>query len=48
MPTCGEPREIGRREDAAFADHDAVLRHQRRQPLADRERGLEGLADRGC
>ena len=38
-----QPGEVGRREDAAFADHDAVARHQRRQPLGDLERGDEGL-----
>src|ERR1700722_9331023 len=38
-----QPGEIGRREDAAFADHDAVIRDLRRQPLGDFERGDEGF-----
>ena len=42
MPTRGEAGEVGRREEAALADHDAVARDARREPLADRERGLEG------
>src|SRR3569623_2089342 len=37
-----QPRNVGGREDAALTDHDAVLRHRRRQCLAGRERGLEG------
>ena len=37
-----EPREVGRRVDAAFGDDNALARDLRRQPLADRERGLEG------
>ena len=37
-----KPREIGRREDAAFADHQAVLRNVRRQRFAGRERRFEG------
>src|SRR5579871_3836355 len=40
-PDAGETGEVGGREDAAFADEDAVLRHQRRQPFADREARLE-------
>ena len=36
-----EPREIGGCENAAFADHQAILRDQRRQRLAGRKRGLE-------
>src|SRR5690349_18305463 len=33
-----QPREIFRREDAAFADHQPVVRDQRRQRLAGRQR----------
>ncbi len=38
-----QPGEIVGREDAAFADHHAIVRHQRRQPLGHLERGDEGL-----
>src|SRR4029453_13191003 len=37
-----EPGEVRRRKDAAFADHQAIARDQRRQRLAGRQRGLEG------
>src|SRR6185369_16633595 len=37
-----EPGEVGRREDAALADHQPVSGNQRRQCFAGRERGLEG------
>src|SRR5882724_9552653 len=37
-----QPRQIGRAKDAAFADHQAIGRDQRRQRLAGRKRGLEG------
>src|SRR3954470_16212344 len=37
-----EPGEIGGREDAALADHEPVLRNQRRQCFAGRKRGFEG------
>src|ERR1700722_9659776 len=37
-----EPRKIGRLEDAALADHQAISGDQRRQRLAGRKRGLEG------
>src|SRR4051812_22260131 len=35
-----KPRKVGGREDAAFADHQAVFRNQRRQRLARRQRGF--------
>src|SRR3954452_12330675 len=37
-----EPGEIGGRKDAALADHQPVLRNQRRQCFAGRKRGFEG------
>ena len=37
-----QPRQIVGREDAAFADHQAIVRDQRRQRFAGRKRGLEG------
>ena len=43
MPTCASRARSAGVEDAALADHDAVARDQRGQPLAGRQRGLEGL-----
>src|SRR5690349_8184203 len=37
-----EPRQVGRGEDAAFADHQPLARDQRCQRLAGFKRGLEG------
>src|SRR5581483_8786517 len=42
-PDAGQPRQIGRRVDAAFADDHAAGRNLGRKLLADRERGREGL-----
>ena len=44
---AGEAGEVGRRVDAAFADHDAVVGDARRQPLAER-RGRLKVPGRGC
>ena len=41
MPAIGQPGEIGRREDAAFADDHTIGRDQLRQPLGGRKRRLE-------
>ncbi len=38
-----ETRDIGRREDAALADDDAVFRHARRESFGRRQRRLEGF-----
>ena len=42
MPIALQAGDVGGREDAALADEHAILRHQRREPLADGEDRLEG------
>ncbi len=42
-PHLRQPRQIGGREKPAFADHQAVLRHPRRQAFGRCQRGFEGV-----
>src|SRR5579884_1482739 len=39
----GEPRQVGRREYAAFADNDAIGGHEPGQTLAGRKRGRKSF-----
>ena len=47
-PGGGEPVEIGRIVDAAFADDDTVWRHQRRQFLGGAADRPSASSDCGC